>query len=65
MNIQRISELERKYALESLDGQFETHNNYRFVTRLEKTFAEKTGTKHAVAFVNGTATLHKIGRAHV
>ena len=58
MNIQRISELERKYALESLDGQFETHNNYRFVTRLEKTFAEKTGTKHAVAFVNGTATLH-------
>ena len=58
MKIERISALERQYALEALAGQFETHNNYRFVTRLEKAFAEKTGTKHAVAFVNGTATLH-------
>ena len=58
MKIERISDLERRYALESLNNQFETHNNYKFVTRLEKTFAEKTGTKHAIAFVNGTATLH-------
>ena len=58
MKIERISDLERQYALESLNGQFETHNNYKFVTRLEKTFAEKTGTKYAVGFVNGTATLH-------
>lgn len=58
MKIERITELERQYAMESLDGQFETHNNYKFVTRLEKAFAEKIGTKHAVGFVNGTATLH-------
>ena len=58
MKVERIGELERRYVLEALDGQFETHNNYRFVTRLERAFAEKTGTKHAVAFVNGTATLH-------
>ena len=58
MKVERISGLERRYVLEALDGQFETHNNYRFVTRLERAFAEKTGTKHAVAFVNGTATLH-------
>jgi len=35
--------------LQSLAGQFETHNNYIFLTRLEKTFAEKTGTKYSVA----------------
>lgn len=58
MKIDRITDLEKQYALESLAGQFETHNNYRFVTRLEKTFAEKIGTKHAIGFVNGTATLH-------
>ncbi|NLZ69969.1 MAG: DegT/DnrJ/EryC1/StrS family aminotransferase [Clostridiaceae bacterium] len=58
MKVERISELERKYALQSLSGQFETHNNYIFVTRLEKAFAEKIGTKYSVAFVNGTATLH-------
>ena len=58
MKIERISDLERQYALESLNGQFEAHNNYKFVVRLEKAFAEKTGTKHAVGFVNGTATLH-------
>ena len=58
MKIDRISDLEKKYVLESLDGQFETHNNYKFVVRLEKEFAEKMGTKHAVGFINGTTTLH-------
>ncbi len=58
MKIERITDLERQYAIESLNGQFETHNNYKFVVRLEKAFAEKIGTKHAVGFVNGTATLH-------
>ena len=58
MKIERITDLERQYAMQSLDGQFETHNNYKFVVRLEKAFAEKIGTKHAVGFVNGTATLH-------
>ena len=58
MKIERITDLERQYALESLNGQFETHNNYKFVTRLEKAFAEKIGSKYSVGFVNGTATLH-------
>ncbi len=58
MKIERITDLERRYAMESLDGQFETHNNYKFVVRLEKAFAEKMDAKHAVGFVNGTATLH-------
>ena len=58
MKIDRISELERSYAMQSLDGQFKSGNNYKFVIRLEKAFAEKIGAKHAVGFVNGTATLH-------
>ena len=58
MKIERITDLERQYVLESLNGQFETHNNYKFVVRLEKAFAEKMNTQHAVGFVNGTATLH-------
>lgn len=58
MKITRITELERQYALESLEGQFKSANNYKFVVRLEKAFAEKMGTKHSVGFVNGTATLH-------
>ena len=58
MKITRITELERQYAMESLEGQFKSANNYKFVVRLEKAFAEKMGTKHSVGFVNGTATLH-------
>ena len=58
MKIERISDLERKYALESLEGQFASANNYKFVVRMEKAFAERMGTNHAVGFVNGTATLH-------
>ena len=58
MKITRITELERRYAMESLDGQFKSANNYKFVVRLEKAFAEKMGAKHSVGFVNGTATLH-------
>ncbi len=58
MKIERISDLEREYARQALEGQFETHNNYRFVVRLEQAFAQRMGTAHAVAFVNGTATLH-------
>lgn len=58
MKIDRITDLERQYVLEALNGNFESRNNYKFVTRLEKAFAEKMGTKHAVGFVNGTATLH-------
>ena len=40
MKIERITDLERQYAMQSLDGRFEAHNNYKFVVRLEKAFAE-------------------------
>lgn len=54
----RIGQKEKVYLQEVLDGQFSSLNTYRMVTRLEKTFAEKFHVKHAVAMVNGTATLH-------
>jgi len=31
MRIDRISDLERAYAMQSLDGQFKSRNNYKFV----------------------------------
>lgn len=56
--MERISDLERKYAAEALDGQFKTANGYKLVSRLEAAFAEKMGVRYAIAFTNGTATLH-------
>lgn len=56
--IKRIGELEKKYILEVLEGQFSSKVSYKMVTRLEKEFAAKFGVKHAIAMVNGTATLH-------
>jgi perosamine synthetase len=56
--IDRVSALERKYVNEVLDGGFASASSYQFVTRLEQKFAELFNVKHAVAMVNGTATLH-------
>ncbi len=56
--INRITELEYQYVKEVLDGAFRSKNNYSFVTRLEKEFAEKFNSKYAIAMVNGTVTLH-------
>ena len=56
--IDRISDLERQYVNEVLDGGFASAKNYSFVTRLEKEFAEKFNSKYAIAMVNGTVTLH-------
>lgn len=57
-DVRRISEREKKYVMEVLEGQFSSSNTYKMVTRLEKAFAEKFHVKHAVGMVNGTATLH-------
>lgn len=54
----RIGEREEAYIQEVLKGQFSSSNTYQMVTRLERSFAEKFHVKHAVAMVNGTATLH-------
>ena len=56
--INRITELEKKYLNEVLDGEFSATKTYTMVTRMEKAFAEKFGVKYGVAMVNGTATLH-------
>lgn len=56
--MKRIGEIEQKYIQEVLEGQFSASNTYQMVTKLERTFAEKFQVKHAVAMVNGTATLH-------
>lgn len=54
----RVEKKERAYIQEVLDGQFSSSSTYQMVTRLERTFADKFQVKHAVAMVNGTATLH-------
>lgn len=56
--IERVGDLERKYVMEVLDGQFGSQSSYKMVTRLEEEFAKKIERKYAIAMVNGTATLH-------
>lgn len=56
--VNRISKLERKYVKQVLDNGFKSSKSYEFVTKLEKEFSNKYGIKHAIAMVNGTATLH-------
>ncbi len=56
--IERISQKEREYVLQVLDGAFSSNCNYTMITQLEKKFAEKIGCKYAIAMTNGTATLH-------
>lgn len=57
-NIIRIGELERKYVEEVLASDFRNSQNSGMLARFEKAFAEKVGSKFAVAHTNGTATLH-------
>ena len=54
----RVSELERRYVLEVLDTQFRSSAGSTMTRRLEEKFAEVFDSKYAIAFVNGTATLH-------
>lgn len=57
-NIQRIGAPERKYVEEVLASDFSNSKNPGMLTRFEKAFAERVGTKYAIAHVNGTTTLH-------
>ena len=54
----RISNKEYEYVKEVLDQGFRTSYNGSMNKRLEAAFAEKFGTKFAISFCNGTATLH-------
>lgn len=56
--IQRIGAFERKYLEEMLASDFSNSKNPGMLTRFEKAFAERIGTKYAIAHVNGTTTLH-------
>ena len=48
---------ESKYVQECIDSAFVSSVG-KFVDRFEKEIADYTGSKHAVAVVNGTAALH-------
>jgi len=56
--MKRISDLEKKYVLEVLDGEFKTSKGADFMTRFESKFAEVFHSSYAVSHVNGTATMH-------
>ena len=53
----RFSGNESKYVQECIDSTFVSSVG-KFVDRFEKELADFTGSKHAVAIVNGTAALH-------
>ena len=59
-DIERISNIEKKYINEVLDNNFRTSSGSALNTRLEKKFSELYGTKYSISFINGTATMHAI-----
>ena len=56
--MKRITDLERSYVAEVLDQSFSSSKNSIFTKRFEEAFANRIGVKHAIAFCNGTATMH-------
>jgi perosamine synthetase len=56
--LQRIGARERAYVSEVLDAQFHTSAGGAMTARLERAFAELVGSDFAIAFINGTATMH-------
>lgn len=58
MNSNRISGNEYKYVKAVLDSGFKSSSGSIFTKQFEETFAKKFGVSYAIAFVNGTATLH-------
>jgi len=59
-DINRISDKERAYVNEVLDGKFATSSGSKMNTRLEEAYANCYDSKYAITFVNGTATMHTI-----
>lgn len=68
--MKRITELEKTYVAEVLASEFQSSSCGSMTDRLERKFAEIFESQYAIAFVNGTATLHAvlaaagIGRGH-
>jgi len=49
---------EFNYVKEVLSQEFRTSSGAHFMKRLEAAFAERFGSKYAISFINGTATMH-------
>ncbi|MBI3960788.1 MAG: DegT/DnrJ/EryC1/StrS family aminotransferase [Chloroflexi bacterium] len=56
--MQRIGERERAYVQQVLDSQFRTSAGSLMTKPLEQLFAETFDSRFAIAFINGTATMH-------
>ena len=56
--MERITELEKKYVAEVLDTEFRSSSGAVMMRRFENAFKDRFGAKHAISFVNGTATMH-------
>jgi len=54
----RIYGNELRYLKEVLQTEFRSSSGSKMTRRLEEAFAQRFGTRYAIAFVNGTATLH-------
>jgi perosamine synthetase len=60
----RIFGNEHKYVEEVLATDFRSSKGSGMCKRLEEEFAKKFGSKYAISFVNGTATMHAALEAH-
>ncbi|MFC1920728.1 DegT/DnrJ/EryC1/StrS family aminotransferase [Chloroflexota bacterium] len=56
--MERITEKERAYVMEVLDGQYSSSANGQMTKRFEEKFAETFGVKYAISHANGTDTMH-------
>lgn len=56
--MKRFTELEKKYALEAIENEFNTSKNSIFNNRLETKFSEIFKVRFAIGHVNGTQTMH-------
>jgi perosamine synthetase len=56
--ISRVFGNELKYLQEVLETEFRSSSGSKMMGRFEKEFSEKFGSKFAISFVNGTATMH-------
>jgi perosamine synthetase len=60
MTVKRVGGNEEKYVLEVLATEFRSSKGSQMTSQLEKKFAEKFESEFAIAFVNGTATMHAL-----
>ena len=56
--INRISDLEKQYVNEVMDTNFRSSKGSTMMQRLEKAFADYSGRKYAISFINGTQNMH-------